>query len=157
MLQREHSGDGCDLVSTLCKYELRKDDLLFPSWARVRRVRRGNIYSELIICAQHFVISSCGKMPSENRCVYMAHVCFYVCCNDCMGVCGNVGCVSGVVKDSVFSLGMLKYVVCLCRGCDVFCLNFETWSCRCSCMRSVSVSSCRCCIFVHPVAVLNVA
>ena len=32
------------------------------------------------------------------------------------------------------------------------------WSCRCSCMGSVSVSSCRCCMFVscvHPVAVLN--
>ena len=34
----------------------------------------------------------------------------------------------------------------------------EAWSCRCSCMGSVSVSSCRCCMFVscvHPVAVLN--
>ena len=62
-----------------------------------------------------------------------------------------------------FSLGVLKYVVCLCRGCDgccVFCLNCEEWSCRCSCMGSVSVSSCRCCMFVscvHPVAVLNAA
>ena len=31
-------------------------------------------------------------------------------------------------------------------------------SCRCSCMESMSVSSCRCCMFVscvHPVAVLN--
>ena len=38
-----------------------------------------------------------------------------------------------------FSLEVLKYLVCLCRGC-------------------VSVSSCRCCMFVscvHPVAVLN--
>ena len=24
MLQRGHSGDGCDLASTLCKYDLRK-------------------------------------------------------------------------------------------------------------------------------------
>ena len=50
-----------------------------------------------------------------------------------------------------FSLGVLKYVVCLCRGCDgccVFCLYCEAWSCRCSCIASVSVSSCRCCIFV---------
>ena len=34
------------------------------------------------------------------------------------------------------------------------------WSCRCSCMGSVSVSSCICCMFVscvHPVAVLNTA
>ena len=55
------------------------------------------------------------------------------------------------------------YVVCLCRGCDgccVFCLYCEAWSCRCSCMGSVSVSSYRCCMFVscvHPVAVLNAA
>ena len=35
-----------------------------------------------------------------------------------MGVCGNVCCVAAVVKYSVFILGVLKYVVCLCRGCD---------------------------------------
>ena len=96
--------------------------------------------------------------------MYIVHVCFYVCCSDCVGVCGNVCCVAAVVKNSVvFSLGVLKYVVCLCRGCDgccVFCLYCEAWSCRCSCMGSVSVSSCRCCMFVfcvHPVAVLNAA
>ena len=54
-----------------------------------------------------------------------AHVCFYVCC----GNCGNVCSVAGVVNDSgIFSLGVLKYVVCLCRGCDgccVFCLYCE--------------------------------
>ena len=43
MLQRGHSGDGCVLVSTLCKYDLRKGDLFVLSWARVRRVRRGSI------------------------------------------------------------------------------------------------------------------
>ena len=50
--------------------------------------------------------------------------------------------------------------MCLCRGCGVFCLYCEAWSCRCSCMGSVIVSSCRCCMFVscvHPVAVLNAA
>ena len=26
VLQRGHSGDGCDLASTLCKYDLRKGD-----------------------------------------------------------------------------------------------------------------------------------
>ena len=41
-------------------------------------------------------------MPRDNRCMYMTHVCFYVCCSDCMGVCGNVCCVAAVVKDSVF-------------------------------------------------------
>ena len=50
LLQREHSGDGCDLASTLCKYDLRKGDLFVLSWARVRGVRRGSISSELIMC-----------------------------------------------------------------------------------------------------------
>ena len=42
--------------------------------------------------------------------------------------------------------------VCVCDGFCVF------WSCRCSCLGSMSVSSCRCCMFVscvHAVAVLN--
>ena len=62
-------------------------------------------------------------MLRDNRCMYMAHVCFYVCCSDCVGVCGNVCCVAAVVKDSVFSLGVLKYVVCLCRVCDGCCVS----------------------------------
>ena len=44
-----------------------------------------------------------------------------------MGICGNVCCVAAVVKNSFFfSLGVLKYIVCLCRGCDgccVFCFK----------------------------------
>ena len=42
-------------------------------------------------------------------------------------------------------LGVVKYGVYLCRTCDgcdrwcVFCLNCETWSCRCSCIGSMSV------------------
>ena len=48
MLQRGHSGDGCVLASTLCKYDLRKGDLFVLSWARVRR---GSISSELLVCA----------------------------------------------------------------------------------------------------------
>ena len=56
----------------------------------------------------------------------MAYVCFYVCCNYYVWVCGNVCCVAAVVEGSGFlSFGVLKYVVCLCTGCDgrcVFCL-----------------------------------
>ena len=55
----------------------------------------------------------------------MAQVCFYVCYNDCVGVCWNVCYVAAVVENSVFTIGLLKYIVCLCRGCDgccVFCL-----------------------------------
>ena len=50
MLQRGHSDDGCVLASTLCKYDLRKEDSFVLSWARVRRVRRGSLSSELLIC-----------------------------------------------------------------------------------------------------------
>ena len=49
VLQRGHSGYGCDLASTLCKYDLRKGDLFVLSWARVRRVRRGSLCSELCV------------------------------------------------------------------------------------------------------------
>ena len=42
--------------------------------------------------------------------MYMVHVCFYICCSDCVGVCGNVCCVTGVVKEVFFRLGVLKYV-----------------------------------------------
>ena len=47
MLQRRHSGDGCVLASTLCKYDLRNGDLFVLSWARVRR---GSLSSELLMC-----------------------------------------------------------------------------------------------------------
>ena len=61
-----------------------------------------------------------------------------------------------------FSLGVLKYVVCLCRGCDGCCVFFcivrhGAVGAR---VGSVSISSCICCMFVscvHPVAVLNAA
>ena len=50
MLQRGHSGDGYVLASNLCKYDLRKGDLFVLSWARVRRLRRGSVSSELLMC-----------------------------------------------------------------------------------------------------------
>ena len=97
----------------------------------------------------------------ETISIYMAHVCFMYVIVQC-GVCGNVCCVAAVVDDSVFySFGVLKHVVCLCKECDgccVFCLYCDAWSCRCSCMGSMTVSSCRCCMFVscvHAVAVQN--
>ena len=45
-----HSDDGYDLASTLCKYDLRTGDLFVLSWSRVRRMRRGRISSELLMC-----------------------------------------------------------------------------------------------------------
>ena len=50
VLQMGHSGDGCDLASTLCTYDLRKGDLFVLSCARVRRVRWGGISSEHQMC-----------------------------------------------------------------------------------------------------------
>ena len=47
MLQRGHRSNGYDFASTLCKYDLRKGHLLVLNWARVRRVRRGSLSSEL--------------------------------------------------------------------------------------------------------------
>ena len=32
--------------------------------------------------------------------MHMVHVCFYVCCSDCVEVCRNVSCVWAVVQDS---------------------------------------------------------
>ena len=70
----------------------------------MRRLRRESISSKLLMggAGVYFVIASCGHMPRDNRGMYMAHACLYVCCSDCVGVCGNVCCVSAVVKDSVF-------------------------------------------------------
>ena len=34
VMQRGHSGDGCDLALTLCKYDLRMGDLFVRSWGR---------------------------------------------------------------------------------------------------------------------------
>ena len=70
----------------------------------------------------------------------MAHVYLYVCYSDGVGVCGNVYCVVAIIIINIvgFSLGVLKYVVCLCKGCDgccVFCLYCDAWSCRCSCIQ----------------------
>ena len=102
------------MASTLCKYDLRKHDLFVLSWARVRRVRQGSISSELLMCGGgvHIMVllhlvSICLE-SRDNRCMYMAHVCFYVCCSDCVGFYGNGCCVVAVVEDD----GFLSLEVC---------------------------------------------
>ena len=72
MLQRGYSGDGCDLTSTLCKYDLRKGYLFVLDWAMVRRVSRGSISSELLMCGG--VVRSILLLPLVCRCMYMEHV-----------------------------------------------------------------------------------
>ena len=49
VLQRGLSSNGCNLASTLCKYDLRKGDLFVLSWTRVRQVRRRSISLELLM------------------------------------------------------------------------------------------------------------
>ena len=75
MLQRGHRGDGCDLPSTLCKYDLRKGDLFVLSWARVRRVRRGRIFSELLMCGAG--VRSILLLPLVARCLETMDICIW--------------------------------------------------------------------------------
>ena len=46
------SDDGCDLASTLCRYDLRKGDSFVLSWARKYLFRTANVWWR---CAQYFV------------------------------------------------------------------------------------------------------
>ena len=46
--------------------------------------------------------------------MYMAHVCVYVCCSDCVGVCGNVCCVAAIVKNSGFLALECCSMLCVC-------------------------------------------
>ena len=85
MLQRRHSSDVCDLVSTLCKYDLRRDDLFVLSWARVTSENGKCLFRAANVCwrcTQYFDIASCDHV---SRCMHMALVYFFayagrVCC-----------------------------------------------------------------------------
>ena len=93
VLQRGHSGDGCDLASTLCKY-----DLFVLSLARVFRVMRGSISSELLMCARS--ARSILILPLVDRCIETIDVCtwhMFVCMSVVVRVCVNVRCVSHIV------------------------------------------------------------
>ena len=63
------------LASTLCKYDLRKGDLFVLSWARVRRVRRGSISSELLVCGGG--VRSILLLPLVARCLETIDVCIW--------------------------------------------------------------------------------
>ena len=58
-------------MSTLCWYDLRKDDLFVLSWARVRRA---SISSELLMCG------------GGVRCIRCIGPIFYGCCSDSVEV-----------------------------------------------------------------------
>ena len=75
MLQSGYSGDGCDFASTLCKYDLRKGYLFVLSWPRVRRVRRGSISSELLMCGGG--VRSILLLPLVAKCLETIDVCIW--------------------------------------------------------------------------------
>ena len=52
-------------------------------------------------------VRSVMLLPLVDRCLetidmFMWRMFVYVCCSDCVGVCGNVSCVAGIVKYSGF-------------------------------------------------------
>ena len=75
VLQRGHGDDGCDLASTLCKYDLRKGDLFVLRWAMVRRVRRGSLSSELLMCGGG--VRSILLLTLVARCLETIDVCIW--------------------------------------------------------------------------------
>ena len=75
VLQIVHSGDGCVLASTLCKYDLRKGYLFVLSWARVQRVMRGSISSELLMCGRG--VRSILLLHLVARCLETIDVCIW--------------------------------------------------------------------------------
>ena len=68
-------GDGCDLSSTLCKYDLRKGSLFVLSWARVRRVRRGSLSSEVLMYGGG--VRSILLLPLVDRCLETIELCIW--------------------------------------------------------------------------------
>ena len=66
-------------------------------------MRRGSISSELLVCGGG--VRNILLLPLVARFLETIDVCkwrMFVCCSDCVGVCGNVCCVATVVKNSVF-------------------------------------------------------
>ena len=63
-----HSGDGRDLASSLCKYDLRKGDLFVLSWARVATSEaERSISSELLMWSGS--VRSILLLPLVARCL----------------------------------------------------------------------------------------
>ena len=75
MLHRGHSGDGCVLASTLCKYDLRNCDLFVLGWTKVRQVNRGNISSEPLMGGDGVRIIL--LLPLVARCLKTIDVCIW--------------------------------------------------------------------------------
>ena len=62
-------------MSTLCKYDFRKGDWFVLSWARVQRVRRGSLSSELLMYGRG--ARSTLLWPLVARCLETIDVCIW--------------------------------------------------------------------------------
>ena len=64
MLQRGHSGDGCVLASTLCKYDFEEGRFVCSELGKGATSEAGKYFVRAASvwwrCAQYFVIASCG-------------------------------------------------------------------------------------------------
>ena len=84
-----------------CKHDLMKGDLFALSWTKVRRVRRGSLSSELLMCGGG--VRSILLLPLVTRCLETIDVCIwrmYVFMSVVVTVWGDVCCVAAVVKNS---------------------------------------------------------
>ena len=57
------------------EYDLRKEELFVPSWERVRRVRWGSIFSELLMCGGG--VRSILLLPLVATCLETIAVCIW--------------------------------------------------------------------------------
>ena len=129
VLQRVHSGDGCDLASTLCKYDLRKGDSFVLSWARVWRVMRESISSELLMCGGG--VRSTLLLPLVARCWSMLCVCRG--CDECCVFC--LYCEEWSCMWSCMGSVSVSSCVCLCLVCILwqFSMLRSAWLAVCYC------------------------
>ena len=73
ILQRGHSGDGCVLASSVSIILGR--EIFVLCWARVRRLRRGSISSELLMCGGG--VRSILLLLLVARCLETIDVCMW--------------------------------------------------------------------------------
>ena len=113
-------------------------------------MRLGSISSELLMCGGEvhsiLLLALVARyLETIDSCIW----CMFVLMSVVVNVWGSVGMFVVyrlLLKIVFFCPGVLKYVVCMCKGCDgccVFCWYCDAGSCRCSCMGSMSVLSCR--------------
>ena len=79
-------------------------------------------------------------MHRDNICMCMAHVCLMYVVVTVWGSVGMLVVYRPLLKIVFVNLGLVKYVLGLCKGCDgccVFCLYCDEWSCGCSCVWEV--------------------